>query len=88
MLPAEYELSLIDGSGNPVTDVQGVHADMPTLDERARVTRPMLTLRAGVEYPPKERYYLVCRDVETGDISWKEEFTIDMAFAPTVDFGL
>lgn len=88
VLPAEYELSLTDGSGNPVTDVQGVHADMPTLDERARVTRPMLTLRAGVEYLPKERYYLVCRDVETGDISWKEEFTIDMAFAPTVDFGL
>lgn len=87
VLPCEYELCLTDGSGNPVTDIQKVHADMATEDERARVSRPMLTLKAGVDYPPNERYYLLCRDKETGDIVWKEEFTIDMAFAPTIDFG-
>ncbi|MDD7203676.1 MAG: BREX-1 system phosphatase PglZ type A [Coriobacteriaceae bacterium] len=87
VLPAEYELCLVDGSGNPVTDMQKAHADMTTEDERARVSRPMFTLREGISYPPGERYYLVCRDKETGEISWKEEFTIDMAFAPTVDFG-
>lgn len=88
VLPAEYELCLTDGSGNPVTDVQKAHADMTTADERARVSRPMLTLKEGAEYPPGERYYLVCRDKDTGDIAWKEEFTIDMAFTPTIDFGL
>ncbi|MEG2747506.1 MAG: hypothetical protein RR934_09585, partial [Gordonibacter sp.] len=88
VLPAEYELCLTDGAGNLVTDVQKAHADMTTLDERARVSRPMFTLKAGAEYPPGERYYLVCRDKDTGDIAWKEEFTIDMAFAPTIDFGL
>jgi hypothetical protein len=88
VLPAEYELCLTDGSGNPVTDMQKTHADMTTIDERARVSRPMFTLKAGVEYPPGERYYIVCRDKETDDIAWKEEFTIDMAFAPTIDFGL
>ena len=87
VLPCEYELCLTDGAGNPVTDVQKAHADMATADERARVLRPMFTLRAGIDYPPSERYYLVCRDKGTGDIAWKEEFTIDMAFAPTVDFG-
>ncbi len=88
VLPAEYELCLTDGSGNPVTDVQKTHADMATTDERARVSRPMFTLKAGVDYPPGERYYLVCRDKETDGIVWKEEFTIDMAFTPTIDFGL
>lgn len=88
VLPAEYELCLTDGSGNPVTDVQKAHADMTTADERARVARPMFTLKAGIDYPAGERYYLVCRDKDTSEIAWKEEFTIDMAFAPTVDFGL
>lgn len=87
ILPCEYELCLTDGSGNPVTDTQKVHADMETTDERARVSRPMFTLKAGIDYPPNERYFLVCRDKETGDIAWKEEFAIDMAFTPTVDFG-
>lgn len=86
-LPCEYELCLTDGSGNPVTDIQKAHADMATPDERARVSRPMFTLKAGIDYPPDERYFLVCRDKETGEITWKEEFTIDMAFAPSVDFG-
>ena len=86
IIPAEYELVLTDGSGNAVSDVQKAHADMETTDERARVTRPMFTLRADREYSAKERYYLVCRDKETGDISWKEEFTIEIAFAP-IDFG-
>lgn len=87
VLPCEYELCLTDGSGNPVTDIQKAHADMATPDERARVSRPMFTLKAGIDYPPDERYFLVCRDKETGEIAWKEEFTIDMAFAPSVDFG-
>ena len=87
MLPAEYELCLTDDAGNAVTDMQKARADMTTPDERARVSRPMFTLRAGRDYPAGEKYYLVCRDTETGDIAWKEEFTIDMAFAPTVDFG-
>ena len=87
VLPCEYELCLTDGSGNPVTDIQKAHADMATPDERARVSRPMFTLKAGIDYPPDERYFLVCRDKETGEIAWKEEFTIDMAFTPSVDFG-
>lgn len=87
VLPCEYELCLTDGSGNPVTDTQKAHADMATPDERARVSRPMFTLKAGIDYPPGERYFLVCRDKETSEIVWKEEFTIDMAFAPSVDFG-
>ena len=91
VMPAQIkealDRSLTDGSGNPVTDTQKAHADMATPDERARVSRPMFTLKAGIDYPPDERYFLVCRDKETGEIAWKEEFTIDMAFAPSVDFG-
>ena len=26
-------------------------------------------------------------DVESGEITWKETYQVDMAFAPTVDFG-
>lgn len=87
VVPAEYELVLTDASGNPVTDVQKAHADMATSDERARVSRPMFTLKAGLDYKRNADYYLVCRDVESGEIAWKETYQVDMAFAPTIDFG-
>ena len=49
VLPCEYELCLTDGSGNPVTDIQKAHADMATPDERARVSRSIFTLKAGID---------------------------------------
>ncbi|WP_350454447.1 BREX-1 system phosphatase PglZ type A [Slackia heliotrinireducens] len=87
VVPAEYELVFTDSSGNPITDLQKVHADMSTADERARVFRPMFTLKSGIDYKRDADYYLVCRDHASGKIVWKETYQVDMAFAPTVDFG-
>ena len=60
---------------------------MTTADERARVARPMFSLKAGADYRRDADYYLVCRDQDSGEIAWKEKYQIDMAIAPTVDFG-
>lgn len=87
VLPAEYELSMTDASGNEVSDVRRALADMTTSDETARVSRVQLGLKAGLQYDPHAAYYLVCRDSQTGGIAWKEEFQIDIAFVPMDDFG-
>jgi hypothetical protein len=86
-LPAEYELVMTDSSGNEVSNVIKAHADMADADETARVTRSQFSLKAGRSYSSKETYYLVCRLRDTKQMSWKEEFTIDVAFAPADDFG-
>ena len=87
VLPAEYELVMTDAGGNEVSNVIKAHADMADADETARVTRSQFSLKAGRQYSSKETYYLVCRERNNKQIAWKEEFTIDIAFAPVDDFG-
>ncbi|MBR3325906.1 MAG: BREX-1 system phosphatase PglZ type A [Atopobiaceae bacterium] len=87
VLPAEYELVMTDASGNEVSNVIKAHADMVDADDTARVTRSKFSLKAGRQYGAKETYYLVCRERTTKQMVWKEEYTIDIAFAPTDDFG-
>lgn len=87
VLPAEYELVMTDSSGNEVSDVRRAQADMDTSDESARVSKIQFSLKAGNSYDSKKPYYLVCRNRQNAQIDWKEEFTIDIAFAPLDDFG-
>ena len=86
ILPAEYELVLTDAAGNEVSDPRRVHADMTTPDEKARVANVQLSLKAGKQYDSKAPYFLVCSDKATGQIAWKEQYQVDMAFALD-DFG-
>lgn len=87
VLPAEYELVMTDASGNEVSDVRRAHADMANVDEKARVSNVRFSLKAGNAYDAKKPYYLLCRNKENAQITWKEEFAIDIAFAPLDDFG-
>lgn len=85
--PATYELSLVDGAGNPVSDVRRVMADRDCADEQARVMEVMLALRAGRAFGSSEPVYLVARNQESGEVVWREEYRVDIAFAPVDDFG-
>ncbi|MEC4183411.1 BREX-1 system phosphatase PglZ type A [Adlercreutzia sp. R21] len=85
--PATYELVLTDGSGNPVSDVRRAVADRTDADERARIVEVRFALREGRSYGPGEPFYLVARNQDTGEVAWKEEYQVDIAFAPMDDFG-
>ncbi len=87
VLPTEYELVMIDASGNEVSNVIKAHADMTDSVETAGVTRSKFSLKAGRQYGSKDKYCLVCRDRESKQTAWQEEYTIDIAFAPADDFG-
>lgn len=87
VLPAEYELLVVDSSGNPVSDVRPAHADMTAMDETARVSRIQFSLKAGTQYDPKKPYYLTCRSKDTGIESWRQEYNIEISFVPMDDFG-
>lgn len=87
VLPAEYELAMLDADGNVVSDPCRACADSASSEERARVSHVRFALKAGREYAPSQAYYLTCRNKATGKLVWKEEFRIDIAFAPLDDFG-
>ncbi|MCI9261631.1 BREX-1 system phosphatase PglZ type A [uncultured Adlercreutzia sp.] len=84
--PAEYELMLVDDAGNPVSDTRRAVADRADADERARAMEVRFALREGRTYRSADEYYLVARNVETGEPLFRERYTVDIAFAPT-DFG-
>ena len=85
--PATYELMLADGSGNPVSDTRRAVADRADADEQARIVEVRFALREGRSYGPGEPFYLVARNQDTGEVAWKEEYQVDIAFAPMDDFG-
>lgn len=87
VLPAEYELVVTDASGNKVSDVRRVHADMTDADDARRVSRVQLALKAGIAYSPRDVYRLSCVDASTKAVVWREELQIDIPFAPLDDFG-
>ena len=87
VLPCEYELVFTDASGNEVSDVVKAHADKTSPDAQARVMKASFSLRSSGQFSSKDTYYLVARERATGNIVWREAYTIDVAFAPAVDFG-
>ncbi len=87
VLPCEYELVFTDASGNEVSDVVKAHADKTSPDAQARVMKASFSLRSTGQFSSKGTYYLVARERQSGNIVWREAYTIDVAFAPAVDFG-
>ena len=43
-------------------------------------------LRSDLSFSAKDAYYLVARDKKIGTIAWREEYRIEVSFAP-IDFG-
>lgn len=86
VLPAEYELTLFDFSGNAVSDTRPAHADMTTADETLRVSRIQFGLKAGRQYDSKKPYYLSCRSKDSGSETWRQEFNVEISFVPMDDF--
>lgn len=87
VLPVEYELAAVDADGDAVSDACRACADSASPDEHARVSRVRFALKAGREYGPSQAYYLTCRNKATRELLWKEEFRIDIPFAPLDDFS-
>lgn len=86
VLAAAYELCFTDSSGNEVSDAHIVPADRTGADERERQSRVRFALKPGIEWDSRSAYYLVARDKATSSIVWREEFRIEIAFAPLEEF--
>lgn len=85
-LPCEYELTFVDASGNEVSTTVKAHADKTSENPQDRVLEAQFTLNSGMVFSPSSEYYLVAREKATGTIAWREEYRIDVSFAP-IDFG-
>lgn len=87
VLAAEYDLEFTDSCGNAVSDSRRVCADKTSTSEGDRTLRASFTLKPGIQWDPKATYYLMARDAKTGNVAWREQFSIEVYFAPMDDFG-
>ena len=86
-LPAEYEVFVGNVAHEPVTDVARVVADRTSPDASERTFAVRLSLRPGFSPSEGERYPLLARNVGTGEVSVLRELRMQVAFAPSIDFG-
>ena len=86
-LPAEYEVFVGTVAHEPVTDVARVVADRTSADASERTFAVRLSLRPGFSPSEGERYPLLARNVGTGEVSVLRELRMQVAFAPSIDFG-
>lgn len=87
VLPCDYELVFTDASGNEVSDRCLVRADNPSDQDADRRIKARFSLKSGRSWSASEAYFLVARNVQTGETCWTEQYSIEIAFAPSVDFG-
>ena len=86
-LPAEYEVFVGTAAHEPVTDAARVVADRTSADASERTFAVRLSLRPGFSPNEGERYPLLARNVGTGEVSVLRELRMQVAFAPSIDFG-
>lgn len=86
-LPAEYEVFVSNTAHEPVTDVARVVADRTSADASERTFVVRLSLRPGFSPSEGERYPLLARNVGTGEVTTLRELRMQVAFAPSIDFG-
>lgn len=86
-LPAEYDVFVGNAAHEPVTDVARVVADRTSADASERTFIVRLSLRPGFSPSEGERYPLLARNVGTGEVASLRELRMQVAFAPSIDFG-
>ena len=86
-LSAEYEVFVGTAAHEAVTDVARVVADRTSPDASERTFTVRLSLRPGFSPSEGERYPLLARNVGTGEVSVLRELRMQVAFAPSIDFG-
>ena len=86
VLPCEYELAFTDASGNEISTVVKANADKTSENSQERVLNVQFNLHSDLSFSAKDAYYLVAREKKTGTIAWREEYRIEISFAP-IDFG-
>lgn len=86
-LSAEYEVFVGTAAHEPVTDVACVVADRTSSDASERTFAVRLSLRPGFSPSEGERYPLLARNVSTGEVVTLRELRMQVAFAPSIDFG-
>lgn len=85
--PCRYEFEFVDKAGNVISDIRHATADRESAEPSDRQYEVRFSLKEGIAYSSSEPYYLVARKEETGEQAWREQFNINIAFAPLEDFG-
>lgn len=87
VVAAEYDVYVADAQGSPVTDKARVVANMTSPSPQERTVRAKFCLRTGFSPTSGAAYPLVAENAQTGETTQLANLQIQIAFAPTEDFG-
>lgn len=87
VLPAEYEVFVADASHAPVSDVAKIVADKTSPSSQDRTMQARFCLRTDFSPDTGQEYPLLARNVKTSEVVELATLSMQIAFAPTFDFG-
>lgn len=85
VVPATYEIYMVNASGKPVSDVKTVVADKEDKDSSNRQFKVRLNLKP-IQFSKTELYYLVVMNKESGQPLERIEYQINITFTNDFDF--
>jgi len=83
--PRTVVIHMADSEGQVLSNEETIIADRANDDSTERTFRIRFVLKT-ITYDRDKKYYLVMKDVETGAVTEKTEFTISLAHASDFDF--
>ena len=87
VVPAEYDVYVADTAQEPVTDVARIVANMTSSSAQERTVRARFCLRTGFSPSSSASYPLLAKNTQTGKVTELASLRMQIAFAPTDDFG-
>ena len=87
VVPAEYDVYVADTNHEPVSDAARIVANMASASSSERCVRARFCLRTGFSPTSGATYPLVAENTQTGEVTQLASLKIQIAFAPTNDFG-
>ena len=87
VVPAEYDVYVANAAQEPVTDNSHIVANMTSDSAPDRTVRAKFCLRTGFSPDSGASYSLLAKNSQTGEVTQLASLRIQIAFAPTDDFG-
>ena len=85
IVPATYEVYMVNATGKPVSDVKTVVADKEDKDSSNRQFKVRMNLKP-IQFSKTELYYLMIMDKDSGKLLERIEYKINITFTNDFDF--
>lgn len=85
LVEGKYDIYFTDDTGNKVSDVQTVIADMTSTRNEERVIRKKFVMK-GEQFDSKANYHLNIAEKDSGEVKTRIDFRLNISFVNDFDF--